>query len=38
MDSRTDQAKHNADELWQRVDAKGDAYCALADRIGTCRS
>ncbi len=23
----------NADEIWQRVDSKGAAYCALADRI-----
>ncbi len=33
MDSRTDQPIRNADDLWQRVDAKAEAYCAFADRI-----
>ncbi len=32
MDTNTP-ATRNADAIWQRVDARADAYCALADRI-----
>ena len=28
-----DDDRRNADELWHRVDAKAEAYCALADRV-----